>query len=145
MGTGIFEETSVNELGTMQGGILSPLLANEYLDIFDQWVAYQWIEKPTKYIYTRQSNKLASLRRTKILKNKISATANLYRSDILIGETGVVEDCITFLRRHPTEILPGLVVKGISKVMIEAILIGSSILLIGVLTGQHTLSRRMKQ
>ncbi|MGG1445180.1 hypothetical protein ABE354_24625 [Brevibacillus laterosporus] len=71
MGTGIFEETSVNELGTMQGGILSPLLANEYLDIFDQWVAYQWIEKPTKYIYTRQSNKLASLRRTKILKNKI--------------------------------------------------------------------------
>lgn len=64
--TGIFEETSVNELGTMQGGILSPLLANVYLDIFDQWVAYQWIEKPTKYIYTRQSNKLASLRRTKI-------------------------------------------------------------------------------
>jgi RNA-directed DNA polymerase len=64
--TGIMEETSVNELGTMQGGILSPLLANVYLDVFDQWIAYQWIDKPTKYPYTRHSNKIASLKRTKI-------------------------------------------------------------------------------
>lgn len=64
--TGIMKETSVNELGAPQGGILSPLLANVYLDIFDQWVAYQWVDKPTKYKYTRQNNKLASLKRTKI-------------------------------------------------------------------------------
>lgn len=64
--TGIMEETSVNDLGTVQGGILSPLLANVYLDIFDQWIADQWINKPTKCEYTRQNNKLAALKRTKI-------------------------------------------------------------------------------
>lgn len=64
--TGIMKETSVNDLGTPQGGILSPLLANVYLDIFDHWVTYQWVDKPTKYEYSKQSNKLASLRRTKI-------------------------------------------------------------------------------
>jgi len=64
--TGIMKEASVNELGAPQGGILSPLLANVYLDIFDQWVAYQWAKKPTQYKYTSQSNKQAALRRTKI-------------------------------------------------------------------------------
>ena len=48
---GIMEQTSVNELGLVQGGILSPLLANVYLDIFDQWIVKQWTNKKTRYPY----------------------------------------------------------------------------------------------
>lgn len=39
---GIMDECDVNEDGTSQGGILSPLLANVYLDILDEYVAKQY-------------------------------------------------------------------------------------------------------
>lgn len=38
---GVLDECEVNEEGTMQGGIISPLLANVYLDIMDEWVTKQ--------------------------------------------------------------------------------------------------------
>ena len=64
--TGIFKEIDVNPLGTMQGGILSPLLANVYLDSFDQWVTREWENKTTRHTYSTNSQKLAALKRTNL-------------------------------------------------------------------------------
>ena len=54
---GVLDECEVNEEGTMQGGIISPLLANVYLDIMDEWVAKQWELKNTTHKYNQDSAK----------------------------------------------------------------------------------------
>ena len=37
-----------NDIGTPQGGILSPLLANVYLNKFDNFIIREWEEKKVK-------------------------------------------------------------------------------------------------
>jgi RNA-directed DNA polymerase len=65
---GIMGELEENPLGTQQGGIISPLLANAYLDTFDQWVTREWENKKTKTKYSCHSNKLRGLKRQSNLK-----------------------------------------------------------------------------
>lgn len=60
---GIIGECEINEDGTPQGGILSPLLANVYLDIFDEWVSKQWSLKTTQHQYARDDGKIRSLKK----------------------------------------------------------------------------------
>ncbi|WP_240420313.1 group II intron reverse transcriptase/maturase [Paenibacillus periandrae] len=65
---GIMNESDTNVLGTPQGGIISPLLANVYLDAMDQWIVREWEEKKTIHKYSANNNKFQALRKSVNLK-----------------------------------------------------------------------------
>lgn len=65
---GIMEETKVNEIGTPQGGIISPLLANVYLNTLDKWIAREWENKETKHKYCTKNKMFQMLRKNSNLK-----------------------------------------------------------------------------
>ena len=65
---GVMGETRVSDLGTPQGGILSPLLANVYLNKFDWYVHKQWNGKKTRKEYRRDDHRIYALRKRSNLK-----------------------------------------------------------------------------
>ena len=64
--TGVMAVCEVNEDGTPQGGLISPLLANVYLDIMDEWITAQWENKRTHFAYSRHDSKINALRKTEL-------------------------------------------------------------------------------
>lgn len=66
LAAGIMDECTVNEHGTPQGGIISPLLANAYLDIMDEWVTKQWEKKKARRAYRSEGTKRRSLYQTSL-------------------------------------------------------------------------------
>lgn len=65
---GIMNECSKNGLGTPQGGIISPLLANVYLHRMDMWITREWYNKKTRKSFVNQSSKIATLKHHSTLK-----------------------------------------------------------------------------
>ena len=55
-------------MGTPQGGIISPLLANVYLHQMDAWITREWEEKKTRNTYSSKRNQYQSLHRYSNLK-----------------------------------------------------------------------------
>ncbi|ATW25280.1 group II intron reverse transcriptase/maturase [Candidatus Formimonas warabiya] len=66
--TGIMNEVKVNPEGTQQGGIISPLLANAYLNTFDEYIANAWENKKTRHQYAFANGRLRALRNQGTLK-----------------------------------------------------------------------------
>ena len=64
---GVIGECTANEYGTPQGGLISPLLANAYLDIMDEWISKQWENKRTRYQYSRPDSMRSALRKTDLI------------------------------------------------------------------------------
>ncbi len=65
---GIMGEIVTNPMGTPQGGVLSPLLANAYLHTFDEWITNQWENKKTRHTYNSIWDKRRWLRKRSNLK-----------------------------------------------------------------------------
>jgi group II intron reverse transcriptase/maturase len=61
---GILHEREVNALGTPQGGILSPLLANAYLNDFDWYIAQHWEHHPKQAQYKTKWTAFTSMAKT---------------------------------------------------------------------------------
>lgn len=65
---GVMDECSESELGTPQGGIISPLLANIYLNRFDNYITGDFERKKLQKQYSRRDGEIQSMRKFSNLK-----------------------------------------------------------------------------
>lgn len=65
---GVMDECSKSELGTPQGGIISPLLANIYLNRFDNFMTGDFERKKLKKSHSRRDGEISAMRKHSNLK-----------------------------------------------------------------------------
>lgn len=65
---GVMDECSKSELGTPQGGIISPLLANIYLNRFDNFMTGDFERKKLKKPHSRRDGEISAMRKRSNLK-----------------------------------------------------------------------------
>lgn len=98
-------------VGVIQGGILSPLLANIYMCQFDQWVTNVLIKEFDKGIRKKANPDYTKAIRNNKIKGKIMRTTITndenykrlryirYADDFLMGVIGSREDCVTVINK----------------------------------------------
>lgn len=65
---GVMNECRTSEMGTPQGGVISPLLANIYLNRFDHFIAGDFERKKLRRQYSRRDGELQTMRKFSNLK-----------------------------------------------------------------------------
>lgn len=66
--SGVMNECKQSEIGTPQGGIISPLLANIYLNRFDNYMTREFERKKLRKTYSRRDGQITSMRNHSNLK-----------------------------------------------------------------------------
>ncbi|PGA62210.1 group II intron reverse transcriptase/maturase [Bacillus pseudomycoides] len=127
--------SGIQDKGTPQGAILSPLLSNIVLNDLDWWIATQWEHINTRYPYSHSPDKYRFLRRTTKLKEmyivryaddfkvftknhkhaiKIFHAVKGYLNNYLKLEISKEKSQITNLRKRNSEFL-GFEIKAVPK------------------------------
>ena len=132
---GVMGECSTSDLGTPQGGIISPLLANIYLNRFDNFIASGFERKKLRKQYNSHSGEITSIRNRSNLKTayyvryaddwviltdskedaeKLKYKAKRYLKDTLKLELSEEKTLITNVKSKPIKFL-GVEIKLVNK------------------------------
>jgi group II intron reverse transcriptase/maturase len=132
---GVMGECSTSDLGTPQGGIISPLLANIYLNRFDNFITSDFERKKLRKQYTSRDGEITSMRNHSNLKTayyvryaddwviltdskedaeKLKYKAKRYLKDTLKLELSEEKTLITNVKSKPIKFL-GVEIKLVNK------------------------------
>jgi len=132
---GVMGECSTSDLGTPQGGIISPLLANIYLNRFDNFITSDFERKKLRKQYTSHSGEITSMRNHSNLKTayyvryaddwviltdnkedaeKLKYKAKRYLKDTLKLELSEEKTLITNVKSKPIKFL-GVEIRLVNK------------------------------
>ena len=132
---GVMGECSTSDLGTPQGGIISPLLANIYLNRFDNFIASGFERKKLRKQYNSHSGEITSIRNRSNLKTayyvryaddwviltdskedaeKLKYKAKRYLKDTLKLELSEEKTLITNVKSKPIKFL-GVEIRLVNK------------------------------
>jgi group II intron reverse transcriptase/maturase len=132
---GVMNECYVSDMGTPQGGVISPLLANIYLNRFDHFIAKDFERKKLKRPHSRRDGELTAMRNHSNLKTayfiryaddwliltdskedalKLKYKAKRYLQDTLKLELSEEKTLITNVKSKPVKFL-GAEIKLVKK------------------------------
>ncbi len=104
----------IPNMGTPQGGILSPLLANVVLNEIDWWVDSQWENKTTKHKHSNDSNRYKVLKETGLKKMFIVRYADDFK--IFTTDYKTAKKILHAVRSHLKETLKLRLSKSKTKI-----------------------------